>query len=60
VSPVKYELGFFIPEDDILLSRRRENLRSHIDSERQSYRPWTLIGLLVVDAVTVSRQYAER
>jgi hypothetical protein len=26
VSPVKYELGFYIPEDDILHSYRRENL----------------------------------
>jgi hypothetical protein len=29
VSPVKYELGVFIPEDDILLSHRRENLKSY-------------------------------
>jgi hypothetical protein len=29
VSPVKYELGFYIPEDDILHSHRRENLRSY-------------------------------
>jgi hypothetical protein len=28
VSPVKYELGSYIPEDDILHSDRRENLRS--------------------------------
>jgi hypothetical protein len=28
VSPVKYELGFYIPEDDILHSHRRENLES--------------------------------
>jgi hypothetical protein len=27
VSPVKYELGFYIPEDDILHSHRRENLK---------------------------------
>jgi hypothetical protein len=27
VSPVKYELGFYIPEDDILHSHRREDLR---------------------------------
>jgi hypothetical protein len=30
VSPVRYELGFYIPEDDILHSHRRENLKSHI------------------------------
>jgi hypothetical protein len=29
VSPVKYELGFYIPEDDILHSHRRENLKSY-------------------------------
>jgi hypothetical protein len=30
VSPVKYELGFHIPEDDILHSHRRENLKSYM------------------------------
>jgi hypothetical protein len=30
VSPVKYELGFYIPEDDILHSRCRENLKSDV------------------------------
>jgi hypothetical protein len=30
VSPVKYEQGFYIPEDGILHSRRRENLESYI------------------------------
>jgi hypothetical protein len=30
VSPVKYELGFYTPEDDILFSHRRENLKSYI------------------------------
>jgi hypothetical protein len=30
VSPVKYELGFYIPEDDILHSHRRENHKSYI------------------------------
>jgi hypothetical protein len=29
MSPVKYELGFYIPEDDILHSHRRENLISY-------------------------------
>jgi hypothetical protein len=27
VSPVKYELGFYIPEDGILHSHSRENLK---------------------------------
>jgi hypothetical protein len=30
VSPGNYELGFFIPEDDILHSNRSENLKSYI------------------------------
>jgi hypothetical protein len=30
VSPVKYELGFYIPEDDILHSPCREKLKSYI------------------------------
>jgi hypothetical protein len=30
MSPVKYELGLYIPEEDILHSRRRENLKSYI------------------------------
>jgi hypothetical protein len=29
VSPVRYELRFYIPEDDILHSHRRENLKSY-------------------------------
>jgi hypothetical protein len=29
MSPVKYELGFCIPEDGILYSHRRENLKSY-------------------------------
>jgi hypothetical protein len=30
MSPVKYELGFYIPEDGILHSHRREILKSYI------------------------------
>jgi hypothetical protein len=30
MSPVKYELIFYIPEDDILHSHSRENLKSYI------------------------------
>jgi hypothetical protein len=30
VSPVKYEMGVYIPEDDILHSHRRENVKSYI------------------------------
>jgi hypothetical protein len=32
VSPVRYELGFYNPEDDILHGHRRENLKSEIFS----------------------------
>jgi hypothetical protein len=30
VSPVRYELGFYIQEEGILHSRRRENLKSDV------------------------------
>jgi hypothetical protein len=30
VSPVRYELGLYIPEDDILHSHRRENIKSYL------------------------------
>jgi hypothetical protein len=30
MSPVRYELGFYIPEDDILHSHCREKLKSYI------------------------------
>jgi hypothetical protein len=30
MSPVRYELGFHIPEDGILHSHRSENLKSYI------------------------------
>jgi hypothetical protein len=30
MSPVRYELGLYIPEDDILPSHRSENLKSYI------------------------------
>jgi hypothetical protein len=30
---VRYGLGFYIPEDDILHSHRRENLKSSFDIE---------------------------
>jgi hypothetical protein len=32
VSPVPYEQGFYIPEDDILHSHRRHNIISYIDN----------------------------
>jgi hypothetical protein len=38
VSPVKYELGSYITEDDILHSHRRENLKSHINRTKNHER----------------------
>jgi hypothetical protein len=46
VSLVKYELGFYIPEDDILHSHRRENLKSYLN------RP--LISGLQTETITLS------
>jgi hypothetical protein len=37
MSSVKYELGFYIPEDEILHSYLRENLKSYI-----ALTDWTL------------------
>jgi hypothetical protein len=37
VSPVKYELRFYIPEDDILHSHRRENLKSYLEAYLFTY-----------------------
>jgi hypothetical protein len=36
---VKYELGFYIPEDGILHSHRRENLTSPVKYELSFYIP---------------------
>jgi hypothetical protein len=33
VSPVKYELSFYIPEDGVLYSHRLENLKSYIECD---------------------------
>jgi hypothetical protein len=46
VSPVKYELGSYIPEDDILHSHRREILKSYI-----ALTGWTLQWRLNVSPV---------
>jgi hypothetical protein len=46
VSPVRYELGFYIPEDGILHSHCRENLKSYI-----ALTGWTLYGRRYVSPV---------
>jgi hypothetical protein len=33
MSPVRYELGFYIPEDDVLHSHRRDNLKPYTLSD---------------------------
>jgi hypothetical protein len=44
---VKYELDFYIPEDDILHSPRRENLKSYIV-------PTALLPVLMLSATDTS------
>jgi hypothetical protein len=44
VSPVKYELEFYIPEDDILHRRRSENFKSY-----------TSVGVLIWDVISDER-----
>jgi hypothetical protein len=54
VSPVRYELGFYIPEDDILHSYRRENLKSYIACEDDHSLPASLLfynDLCISDSV---------
>jgi hypothetical protein len=42
VSPVKYELGFYIPEDDILHSHSRENVTSYMYNTRKNGVFWVV------------------
>jgi hypothetical protein len=49
VSPVKYELGFYIPEDDILHSHCRENLKSYLQIS-----VWIVLSVVWCDAVSVA------
>jgi hypothetical protein len=63
VSPVKYEMGLYIPEDDILHSHSRENVKSYNELTSYSSRclmfnwcvclPLTIVSTAAV-AVTVS------
>jgi hypothetical protein len=52
VCPVKYELGFYIPEEDILHSHRPEKQKSYIRC-KFSIRGWpkSCAGVLDVDLV---------
>jgi hypothetical protein len=67
VSPVKYELGFYIPEDAILHSHRRENIKSyiascgfqHTDEETKSKNPVFLRYLFGLVEVQVERKNSD-
>jgi hypothetical protein len=50
MSPVKYELGFYIPEDDILHSHRLENFRFY---KIVSYKGGVVVMVVVVVVVVV-------
>jgi hypothetical protein len=47
VSPVKYELGFYIPEDTILHGHSRENLKSY-----RIWKVWLRLSMLVFQDFT--------
>jgi hypothetical protein len=60
VSPVRHELGFYIPEDDILHSHRRENLKSNLGSVYISrILQWKTRSNLLVIIVSTSNVYTE-
>jgi hypothetical protein len=47
MSPVKYELGFYIPEDGILHSHRREKLRFYkVNKFSCSIKYWNFVEYL--------------
>jgi hypothetical protein len=56
VSPVRYKLGFYIPEDDILHSHCRENLNSYIAFPKLQ----TVTTLTILAAASSVRQTAMR
>jgi hypothetical protein len=60
VSPVGYELSFYIPEDDILHSHRRENLKPYIvlvvvNALCSVYK---LLSLFGISRLVLSRKYS--
>jgi hypothetical protein len=66
VSPLRYELGFYIPEDDILRSHRRENLKSYcikayefrfILFEFPTFCPAFQTHFIALDIPTTAQQY---
>jgi hypothetical protein len=59
VSPVKYELGFYIPEDDILHSHRRENLKSYILEATSTTSVITKLAPVVTPLPLVTGKFAD-
>jgi hypothetical protein len=73
MSPVSYELGFYIPEDDILHSHFRENLKSYmerllfaflrkvrLESQNECYRSALVAlvaGVCFTSRISVDRSY---
>jgi hypothetical protein len=55
VSPVKYELGFYIPEDSIHHSHCCENLKSYTCCIVHSFEKWSVnhMGFEALTAMTV-------
>jgi hypothetical protein len=53
VSPVKYKLGFYIPEDGILRSHCCENLNSYIALHRIKSGNFYLIRLAVLYVILI-------
>jgi hypothetical protein len=52
VSPAKYKLGFYIPEDGVLYSHRRENLESY---RTKFGKPLTALYVRAEEARSVKR-----
>jgi hypothetical protein len=65
VSPVRYELGLYIPEDGIVHSHRRENLKSYISTGKLKIKQnWKVSMILLVLKIaeqkeSLSLDYAE-
>jgi hypothetical protein len=51
VSPVKYGLGVYIPEDDVLHSDRRENFKSYICTKQ--HKDWSDHGQYGIPVTSV-------
>jgi hypothetical protein len=62
VSPVKYELGIYIPEIDILHSDRRENQNSYIAhlTFSRGKAAFCFVECECVSAVTDTRLFANK